>query len=69
MNKTEKIFLPKAPQGQEPDVFVGVNGKGWRIARGLEVEVPAAVAEVLRNAEAADAVTERFLRGGVAGPR
>jgi hypothetical protein len=31
-------------------VFVGVNGKSYRIQRGVDVDVPAEVAEVLRNA-------------------
>lgn len=50
------------------DVFVAVNGKGWLIKRGVEVEVPRAVAEVLsqsmeqdtRAAELMDREAESF---------
>lgn len=54
MNREKvSIRLPRAGAGQEETVFVGVNGKAWRIRRGVTVEVPAAVAEVLRNSEKA----------------
>ncbi len=40
------------------DVTVVVNGTTFRIQRGVEVEVPYYVAEVLRNSEKADEETE-----------
>ncbi|MDO4982738.1 MAG: hypothetical protein Q4E35_04180 [Eubacteriales bacterium] len=49
--KTVKIRLPKERREQE-DVFVGINGRTWLIKRGIEVEVPVCVAEVLENREA-----------------
>lgn len=58
---TVKIRLPKAQEGQEQEVFVGVNGTGYRIRRGVEVEVPCFVEEVLRHAEEAAEQNERFL--------
>lgn len=48
--KTVKIKLPRERRDQE-DVFVGVNERTWLIKRGVEVEVPACVAEVLINRE------------------
>ena len=48
--KTVKIKLPKERRDQE-DVFVGVNERTWLIKRGVEVEVPQCVAEVLFNRE------------------
>ncbi len=45
-----KIRLPKERREQE-DVFVGVNERTWLIKRGVEVEVPECVAEVLENRE------------------
>ena len=48
--KTVKIKLPRERRDQE-DVFVGVNERSWLIKRGVEVEVPACVAEVLMNRE------------------
>lgn len=56
-----KIKLPKAREGEEPEVFVGVNGKAWRIRKGVPVEVPVYVAEVLQNAERADDQLDAFL--------
>jgi len=48
--KKVKIRLPKERRDQE-DVFVSVNERSWLIRRGVEVEVPLCVAEVLRNRE------------------
>lgn len=48
--KTVKIKLPRERRDQE-DVFVGVNERTWLIKRGVEVEVPSCVAEVLMNRE------------------
>ena len=45
-----RIRLPKERRDQE-DVFVGVNERTWLIRRGVEVEVPECVAEVLENRE------------------
>ena len=47
---TVKVRLPKVKADQE-DVFVSVNNYTCIIKRGVEVEVPAAVAEVLRHQE------------------
>lgn len=60
-----KIRLPKAQEGQEQEIFVGVNGVGYRIRKGVEVSVPAAVAEVLRNSEAAADANDLFLEANV----
>lgn len=35
--------------GAEKEIFVGVNGVGYRIKRGVEVEVPRAVVRVLEE--------------------
>lgn len=48
--KLIKIRLPKERREQE-DVFVGINERTWLIKRGVEVEVPECVAEVLQNRE------------------
>lgn len=44
-----KIKLPKI-KGKS-DEFVSVNERTWLIKRGVEVEVPECVAEVIRNSE------------------
>lgn len=48
--KTVKIRLPLT-KSEKNDVLVGVNGRTWLIKRGVEVEVPECVAEVLRHKE------------------
>ena len=47
---TVKIRLPKMRADQE-DVFVSVNDYTCIVKRGVEVEVPVFVAEVLRHRE------------------
>ena len=57
-NKTEapkkeklvKVKIPKVRANQE-DVFVSVNERTWIVKRGVEVEVPECVAEVLQHQE------------------
>ena len=48
--KKVTIRIPRNRADQE-DVFVSVNNYTCMIQRGVEVEVPAAVAEVLRHQE------------------
>lgn len=46
--KTVIINLPKT-KANEDDERVWVNHRSWQIKRGVDVEVPVCVAEVLRN--------------------
>lgn len=48
--KTVKVKIPKLKKNQE-DVFVSVNERTWIVKRGVEVEVPECVAEVLKHQE------------------
>ena len=48
--KMVKVRIPRTKADQE-DVFVSVNLRTWLIKRGVEVEVPECVAEVLRHQE------------------
>ena len=50
--KTVKIRIPRTKADQE-DVPVWVNDRSWIFKRGVEVEVPECVAEVLRHQEEA----------------
>ena len=43
-----KIMVPYI-EGEEPEITVGINGKFTKIRRGVEVEVPWYVAELLKN--------------------
>lgn len=48
--KTVKIRLPLT-RNEKEDVFVGLNGKTYLIKRGVDVEVPVGVAEILERKE------------------
>ena len=50
MTKMVKVRIPRTKKDEE-DVFVSVNLNTYLIKRGVEVEVPDFVAEVLRNQE------------------
>ena len=48
--KMVTIKIPRVKKDQ-PDTFVSVNERTWQIKPGVEVEVPACVAEVLQHRE------------------
>lgn len=48
---TVKLPLTKE---QQDDVYVAVNGKGYQIKRGVPVQVPDYIAEVLERSEEMD---------------
>ena len=52
--KNVKIKLFKDNSRYKGDLFVSVNGTNYKIRRGVEVEVPAAVAEVLEHSQMQD---------------
>ena len=58
--KTVTIRLPRARTMEEDTAFIGVNGKARRICRGVTVEVPRSVAEVLRNSMSAEERAELY---------
>ena len=43
------------------DIFVGLNGKNYVIKRGVDVEVPEEVAEILRRSHEQDTKTMRMI--------
>lgn len=45
-----RIRLPLT-RDQKDDVYVGLNGVGYLIKRGQEVDVPAGVAEIIERSE------------------
>lgn len=49
--KMVKIRIPRTKKKDEEDVFVSVNLRTYIIKRGVDVEVPDFVAEVLRHQE------------------
>lgn len=51
--KTTKTIIIDRDRSGEDSVFVGVNGKNYLIKKGVPVEVPIAVAEVIMNSRIA----------------
>lgn len=53
MAEKEKMVTIRIPRMKkdEEDVYVAVNDRTWQIKRGVDVEVPRCVAEVLKNRE------------------
>jgi hypothetical protein len=60
-DKRVKIRLPRNRSGESDEQIVGVNGVLYRIKRGVEVEVPESVVEVLQNADIAADVLAGFI--------
>lgn len=52
-----RIKLFKDNGRYKGDLFVSVNGINYKIRRGVEVEVPRAVAEVLEHSQRQDDLT------------
>ena len=55
--KTETIRLFSDGGKYKGDLFVSVNGVNYKIRRGVEVEVPPEVAEVLEHSQMQDELT------------
>ena len=55
--KMTKVKLFKDYGEYKDDVFVAVNGESYLIQRGVEVEVPRSVAEVLEHSQQQDDLT------------
>lgn len=61
MDRTVKILLPRGRKNEENFIIVSVNGRSWKIMKGVEVEVPDFVAEVLENAEMMAETARRYV--------
>ena len=61
----EKVIvrLFKDNERYKDDVIVGLNGRLYQIQRGIDVEVPAGVAEILNNSMKQDTDTANYLAG------
>lgn len=55
--KMVRIHLFKDNGRYKDDVFVGVNGVNYKIQRGVDVDVPPEVAEVLEHSQMQDELT------------
>lgn len=54
-----EVFIPKGNAGDEPNLFVSVNGKGFLLPRGKKSMVPQYIAdEIDRSRKAEDIMDE-----------
>lgn len=51
MDEKETVFIPEV-SGEDPCIYVGLNGKGYMIPRGKRTVVPKPVADILYASEA-----------------
>lgn len=59
--KMVKILLPRGRKNEENFVIVSVNGRSWKIMRGVEVSVPEYAAEVLENGRMMAETARRYV--------
>ena len=59
--KMVKILLPRGRKNEENFVIVSVNGRSWKIMRGVEVSVPDYVEEVLENGRMMAEAARRYV--------
>lgn len=58
------VHLPRlAGQNAIQEEFFSVNGRNYRIKRGLDIEVPEEVAEVIRNNRQAEEYAMNYVDG------
>lgn len=58
-DKKETVYIPKVSRGEQPTHYVSVNGHDYFVPKGESVEVPAPIAEAIRNAQEQQKKTER----------
>lgn len=58
--KTVKIVIPRYSK-EDRDVYVSINEQSWLIKRGVEVEVPWYVAELLDNCKKQKEAADNFI--------
>ena len=56
-----KVYLPRGRKNEENFVIVSVNGRSYKNMKGVEVEVPACVAEVLENSRMMADAARRYV--------
>ena len=61
MEKMSKVFLPRGRKNEENFVIVSVNGRNYKIMKGVELEVPECVAEVLENGRMMADTARRYM--------
>jgi len=59
MKEKVTVFVHKI-SGEDPMLYVGLNGKAWNIPRGVSVEVPKPVAEIIKESQVCASVADSY---------
>lgn len=59
--KMVSVTIPRGRKQKENFVIVSVNGRSWKIMKGVQVQVPDYVAEVLENARMMADTARRYV--------
>lgn len=62
MNDYVSVTLPRATGKEEDSLFVGLNGKGYSIRRGVTVRVPRPVYEILAESQRQQLRQQDYIR-------
>lgn len=62
-NEMVDIRLPKATNGESNFIIASVNGKAYKIQKGVKVAVPAPIAEVIEHSYMAQEEADDFANG------
>ena len=62
MNEMVPITLPRATGKEENFVFVGLNGKGYTVMRGVTARVPRPVYDILTESQRQQERQAEFIR-------
>lgn len=61
MEAKQEIYLPRGRKNEENFIIVSVNGRSYKIMKGVTVEVPVCVAEVLENSRMMADAARRYV--------
>ena len=59
--KMVSVTIPRGRKQEENFVIVSVNGRSWKIMKGVQVQVPDYVAEALENARMMADTARRYV--------
>ena len=55
------VIIPRGRKQEENFVIVSINGHSWKIMKGVQVQVPGYVAEVLENSRMMAETARRYV--------
>lgn len=62
-DKKVEIKIPKAANGEPNYMIASVNGRTFKLQRGIKVEVPEPIAEVIEHSFEAEEAADLYIEG------